>query len=446
MRLVKQLMIWMSVETLLWFLMAEITQADVFLWPQIVPLQKSVSFPDARQAEATLEILGVDGKPLYLLQCHTKEYEGDRAFVYSGDFECRLKSLYELDKYSTLLTEDPLQSRDWESRARVFAEELLGACGRYPEYGRVRHFRLRRMRLTFEFSDLRFERRSIREVWEGKPAELRSFHFGVRVEPDPGALSTIAEPAPFAEPPSLSEPLYTHPEAPKVSSRRCDVVVSQHVPGVVSENYIQVKGLGPPYPRIIPTGKTLTFPEKDAGLQSEEKPAPADRWYFYLPVLNASRELAYEFECSTSKTKGGNRVLIGRWGIWCGLFIVGEKVNLLRDSIDPYSRMNRAEVYAEQLYGKCADYPEWGAVRHFRLRGMNLTVQFKNPLFAGDEGLPDYFMGGLKGFELSVRVDPDSTAESPVAESSPYIDWRSMSKPNACEKILVRAPDGSLSQ
>src|SRR5207253_255266 len=76
-------------------------------WPAVEPLEKTFHFPDARGAQATVMIRGTDGRDLYKLECHTWRYEGDPDFDYSGDFECRLTSLYSKESYSTLLTDDP---------------------------------------------------------------------------------------------------------------------------------------------------------------------------------------------------------------------------------------------------------------------------------------------------------------------------------------------------
>ena len=173
-------------------------------WPEVARARRTFDFPDARNASVRLKIRGTNRRPLYLLQCQTRDNARNSNFAYSGDFECRLTSLYSSDAYSTLLTDDPQQSRDWQSRGRVFAEHLIGRCGDYPEYGRVRSFRLRRMKLTLEFSHLRFvQGRRTQNPSEPETSLLESFRLEVRVEPAPDTLSEIAEPVPYGEPPLL---------------------------------------------------------------------------------------------------------------------------------------------------------------------------------------------------------------------------------------------------
>jgi len=197
-----------------------IGQASIEAWPIVVPLKQSMVFPDARKAEARFTIVSGEGKLLYLMECHTSAYEGDPDFDYSGDFECRLTSKYSKEVYSTLLTDNPQQRRDWQSRGRFLAEELVGKCADYPEYGRVRHFRLRGMKLTLAMSDLKFKANNGKGGREQRP-QLNSFRFDIQVEPDSTAKSAIAEPAPFAEPPR------THPENPKDTALNCEVVKSR---------------------------------------------------------------------------------------------------------------------------------------------------------------------------------------------------------------------------
>lgn len=188
-------------------------------WPVVAKLEKSVYFEDAYKAEAKFTIIGDDGKPLYLIECHTWEYEKDPDFDYSGDFECRLTSLYSPNYYSTLFTDNPKATRDWESRARFLVEELQDKCGDYPEYGRVRHFCLRGMKITLTINDLKIKTSAVADVVTGKKQKIQSFRFDLSVEPYPAAISEIAEPVPYAEPP------YEHPGDAHDFSRNCETVI-----------------------------------------------------------------------------------------------------------------------------------------------------------------------------------------------------------------------------
>jgi hypothetical protein len=123
------------------------------------------------------------------MQCNTAGYSGDPNFDYSGDFECRLSSVEASDRYSTLLTEDPHQSRDWESRGRFFASQLEGECARIPQFGATRNFQLRGMALILEISNPVFA--------DGR--KLKSLRLSVVVRPDASAQSEIARQVPLPE-------------------------------------------------------------------------------------------------------------------------------------------------------------------------------------------------------------------------------------------------------
>lgn len=112
-------------------------------YPAPAPIERTFNVPDVSKSNISLQIKARDGRDLYKLQCHSAGYVGDPDFDYSGDFECRLSLSNGQNVYSTLLTEDLNQSRDWESRARFFAADLRGECARIPEFGSARNFTLR---------------------------------------------------------------------------------------------------------------------------------------------------------------------------------------------------------------------------------------------------------------------------------------------------------------
>lgn len=172
-------------------------------WPLVGHLDRSYEFKDADHALLRLPIKSLEGKPLYLLDCEGREIPKKPEFEFSGDFECRLTSLYSTGpEHSTLLTDNPEQQRDWESRGRFLSDELYGKCADYPEYGRIRRFRLRAMEIRFELSNLVFARgRRLGDTWDYDL--LRSFHFRVTVQPDKSATSPIAEKVPYEQPREL---------------------------------------------------------------------------------------------------------------------------------------------------------------------------------------------------------------------------------------------------
>ena len=193
--------------------------ADAKSWPDVLPLKQSIYFSDTSQFAAGVYIFGVDGNPRYLIECHDYRYKEDKGFLYSGDFECRLTPLYEKTAYSTLFTDNPHQSRDWQSRARFLSQELVGKCASYPEYGAVRHFRLRKMDITLAMQDIKFGTSDAGQpTVKGRP-KLASFRFDINVAPDPAAKSEIAAPVRYRYPPSM------HPNAKDDFTLNCATVL-----------------------------------------------------------------------------------------------------------------------------------------------------------------------------------------------------------------------------
>ena len=156
-------------------------------YPAVRALRRTFDVQAVGRSDVRLTVKSRNGNPLYELQCHSAGYTGDPEFDYSGDFECRLSSVGGQNEYSTLLTEDSHQSRDWESRGRFFASDLRGACALIREFGATRTFRLRGMVLTLQITDQRFS----------ENGKLRSLKLIVAVRPDPGSITPIAAVVPF---------------------------------------------------------------------------------------------------------------------------------------------------------------------------------------------------------------------------------------------------------
>jgi hypothetical protein len=390
-----------------------------FQWPQITPVHKSFYFPDAWRASAALEIKGTDATPLYRLQCYGEKADRNPSdlrlhpdALYSGEFDCHLYALSSHTEWDTLLTDITLPGGEAYSRAVVGATDFVGACSNYPEYGLVRHFRLRGMRITFTYSDVKTKEYLTSNGAPYPPGtprvelpELTSFRFTVDIVPDPTAVSTIAEPVPFAPPPPKKT------ANPYVNLPNCEKVIRRHVPGVVSEAYIRHHDLQRPFPVIRPTEAEATFVGQKPGM-------------LRLNVLGEDGKSAYEVACAAGPEEAG----LDQWGIRCSLHRIGEKLDLLSDAVDPYSQENPALIRPEQLYGSCADYPGWGVRRVFSLRGFRLTLSLPvQPTF-----LPS-------SVQLHVEITPDPTATSPVARSPQYIYWGvSTNASNTCETLLTR--------
>lgn len=68
---------------------------------------------------------------------------------------------------------------------------------------------------------------------------------------------------------------------------------------------------------------------------------------------------------------------------------------------------NRGRLFAAQLQGDCLQFPEYSGERHFHLRGLALTLGYRD--IAWDKA------GKLAGFKLVLDAAPDPDATSPQA-------------------------------
>jgi hypothetical protein len=134
-----------------------------------------------------IPLLDVQGVTSYTLNCAggNEQFLDDLSDAgdinYVGPFACRLNE-GKADTEDSLLSED--ESAYWYSRGQVHDfREIVGACGRYPEYGAVRHFRLRGFQLTLDFTDVAVDRR-------GNPTYCV---LAISVRPDATARSADAE-------------------------------------------------------------------------------------------------------------------------------------------------------------------------------------------------------------------------------------------------------------
>jgi hypothetical protein len=361
-----------------------------FYWPSVQPLEKRYTFSTAASSHVQLDIHPSTGNEFYRLQC----LPGDHNRYSIESFQCGLTPAG-YDNTGSLLVDDPFDWSVSKSRGVFWAQFLAGACSTYPGWGPTRLFRLRGMVLSLSILNPIFDNTGL----------LRSFDFTVSVGPDPTALSFIAEPNP-----------YINPLAKPPGPDRC------------KPTPLHIRGTGVPWQRGLEDHfQNLKATDGEWNIRGQSVPvsfshatepiSPSAR-VAYLQIFNTTGTEAYEFECSAyNEPISDGR--IDRYGIECGLFASGSKINLLNEGIDPYTLMSRATIYPEQLYGTCADYPQWGKSRRFRLRHFTLTMTLDNPEFTRG----DFSMHALRSVTLRVNIVPDKSADNTSAMPSRYISW-----------------------
>ena len=181
--------------------------AEADNWPVILPLEEKQTYLRSGNGGDTpfiAVVKNVTGVPSYKLECHNGDYDDTSDFNYSGDFQCYLFALKDGQRSSYNLLANPYQATvsDWFNRGRMFADQISEQCGGFAEYGRIRHFRLRGMVVTFRFDDLEwFPFKQFNRV------RLRKFTFRVSFVPDKNALTEVAEAVSVAIPPKACYPI-----------------------------------------------------------------------------------------------------------------------------------------------------------------------------------------------------------------------------------------------
>lgn len=175
-------------------------------WPAIQPVRASATFTnlavDSVDTPVSMEIADAAGHPAYRVECHNGYYDDEHTIDYSGDFQCGLFAARG-DTVANLLptaTRDE-ESSDWFNRGRMLASQLAGRCASYPEYGAIRHFRVRGMRLTFEFRKLAWAPST------GAQPRLNGFTVDLSADPDPSAHTRQAAIVRVVKPPASCEPI-----------------------------------------------------------------------------------------------------------------------------------------------------------------------------------------------------------------------------------------------
>ena len=172
-------------------------------WPPVRKQQFVFHFVQGKNDTLQETIVSINGQPLYRLEC--ADAEGSKKLptaseVWTGDMECHLISIkQEHPDYVSLLVSrsDPSVSA---GRAVFTAYELKGKCAIYPDWGLVRQFRLRGMKIVLALSDVVYQQYSKETNYEG----IKSATLTVSVPPDPTATSSLALPSLHAAPKVLN--------------------------------------------------------------------------------------------------------------------------------------------------------------------------------------------------------------------------------------------------
>jgi len=177
-------------------------------WPVIRPVNVIHTFRNRTTGSDTpfsLSIRNSEGVPVYSLECHNGNYENNLEMNFSGDFQCGLFAIRNGSRVSgNLLAANTKNesSTDWWNRGRMRSAQLRGTCLDYPEYSTDRTFKLRGMRLTLRFTNMKWSPRDSRE----HDQVLTGFTFTFTAIPDESSSTARADVVPGPAPPAPCYP------------------------------------------------------------------------------------------------------------------------------------------------------------------------------------------------------------------------------------------------
>jgi hypothetical protein len=145
-----------------------------------------------------------------------------------------------------------------------------------------------------------------------------------------------------------------------------------------------------------------------------------------LPLSDKTGKVQYLFWCRGGSEEYlatqtvGDDFLVGPFS--CGLKSADKHPdgNLLGEDGSPLWH-TRAQYHYDQLLGKCGDYPEFGWIRTFKLRGFQLTLAVSDVKINPS--------GEITYFRFGVYLKPDKSAIGAISQRpdylSPYGEGRS---------------------
>jgi len=140
------------------FLLPSATLCAEKKWPPITEFEFTLGVStSADRISFSIPLRDEKGKAIYTLfgtggsDSYLAHLSDTTKINYVGPLQLRLVEGTK-DSEASLLSED--DSAPWFSRGQLHYSEIVGACGKYPEYGVLRHFRLRGFELTLQFLDI----------------------------------------------------------------------------------------------------------------------------------------------------------------------------------------------------------------------------------------------------------------------------------------------------
>jgi hypothetical protein len=180
-------------------------KAHAETWPEIEPFNKSFTFISRNQMFLHFPIVDRAGKELYFVECASPFADDERVkqYAYSRDFECRvaLPDATLLPNIQLLALNSKID-KEWQSRGGFWWSELVSACSTNPDWGAVRVYRFRGMRLKIQLSDIKMK--EVEHPSKHQPNfELETLKVDISGSVDLNAEAAYGGRSTYSEPPPI---------------------------------------------------------------------------------------------------------------------------------------------------------------------------------------------------------------------------------------------------
>jgi hypothetical protein len=146
----------------------------------------------------------------------------------------------------------------------------------------------------------------------------------------------------------------------------------------------------------------------------------AEKIEFIKPLYDLRGTLRYTFVCRGGSTEYLDKLgeqkdinYVERLGCTLNLGTREDESSLLaEDDVDPWH--TRGQYFSfDEVIGDCGNYPEYGRIRHFRLRGFELTLSAIEPVYNEKKQ--------LQSFTMKVSLRRDDRIKSKYTEQPGYL-------------------------
>lgn len=145
-----------------------------------------------------------------------------------------------------------------------------------------------------------------------------------------------------------------------------------------------------------------------------------------VKVMNKNGEPEYLIECHTGYYTDNRQGFQYSGAFQCAMFSLSDNRVSSGDLLAANSKnerstdwWNRGRLLSWQLSGECLRFPEYSTSRHFKLRGMLVTISFSDPEWAAQTDNEGNRLLTSVNLAITVQRDPAANTMRPLVPNGP---------------------------